>query len=35
MALGGAGDPVKVDAAVAEAGRLLRAELERLQAEDG
>jgi alanyl-tRNA synthetase len=34
MALGGAGDPSKVTAAVDEAGRLLRAELERLQAED-
>ncbi len=34
MALGGAGDPARVGAAVEEAGRLLRSELERLQAED-
>jgi len=35
MALGGAGDPAKVDAAIAEAVRLLRNGLERIAAEEG
>jgi alanyl-tRNA synthetase len=35
MALGGAGDPARVGAAVAEAARLLHAELQKLAAEEG